>query len=93
MIAKTRYSAFFGTDLDAALKALGVDTLVLCGLTTECCIDCTASDAFHLDYQVFVASDACTAYEADLHGAALKALALNCAILVSSAEIVEAWRK
>ena len=92
VIAKTRYSAFFGTDLDAALKALGVDTLVLCGLTTECCVDCTTRDAFHLDYQVFIASDACAAYEADLHDGALKALALNCAIVVGTDEIAAAWR-
>ncbi len=91
VIAKSRYSAFFGTDLDAVLKEVGVDTLVLCGLTTECCIDCTTRDAFHLDYHVFIASDACAAYEADLHDGALKALALNCAIVVGTDKIVAAW--
>ena len=93
VIAKRRYSAFFATGLHEALRARGIDTLALCGLTTECCVDCTARDAFHLDYRVFIAADACAAYEADLHAAALKSLELNCAILVSSAEIVEAWRK
>jgi nicotinamidase-related amidase len=91
VIAKQRYSAFFDTDLDAALKALGVDTLVVAGLTTECCVDCTTRDAFHLDYQVFIASDACTAYEADLHEGALKALALNCAIVVDTEAVLAAW--
>ena len=92
VIAKQRYSAFFGTDLHAVLKTLGVDTLVLCGLTTECCIDGAASDAFNLDYQVFIASDACAAYEPDLHQAALKALALNCAIVVDTEAVMAAWR-
>jgi len=89
--AKLRYSGFFRTDLDAQLQRLGVDTLVIAGLTTDCCVDCTARDAFHLDYHVFLAHDACAAYEADLHEAALKSLALNCAILVSTEAVAAAW--
>jgi ureidoacrylate peracid hydrolase len=91
VVAKTRYSGFFGTDLEARLRALGVDTLLVCGLTTECCVAATARDAFERDFHVFVASDACAAYEADLHVAALKALSLNCAILVSAGEVEAAW--
>jgi len=91
VIAKTRYSGFFRTDLDERLRALGVDTLVVCGLTTECCVDCTVRDAFHLDYHVFVATDACAAYEADLHAGALKSLDLNCAILITADQAIAAW--
>ncbi|MBS0408980.1 MAG: cysteine hydrolase [Proteobacteria bacterium] len=93
VVPKTRYSAFHGTDLDAALKARGIDTLVVCGLTTECCVDSTVRDAFHLDYHVFVASDACAAYEPDLHEGALKSLDLNCAMLVTSDQVLAAWRE
>ena len=91
VIAKTRYSGFFRTDLDAELRARGLDTLVVCGLTTECCVDCTVREAFHLDYHIFVAPDATAAYESDLHEAALKSLELNCAILVNTSQVVSAW--
>ncbi len=91
VVTKVRYSGFFRTDLDAQLQRLGVDTLVVVGLTTDCCVDCTARDAFHLDYHVFVAADACAAYDADLHAAALRSLALNCAILVTADDVVAAW--
>jgi nicotinamidase-related amidase len=90
-IAKTRYSAFFGTDLDARLKAKGKDTVVVCGLTTDCCVDCTVRDAFHLDYHVFLAADACAAYDSRLHGAALQSLETNFAILAPTEEIIAAW--
>ena len=91
VIPKVRYSSFFGTTLHAGLTALGVDTLLVCGLTTECCVDCTVRDAYHLDYQVFIARDACGAYETDVHKAALKNLELNCAILIDSDQVASAW--
>lgn len=91
VIGKIRYSGFFDTTLNAGLKALGVDTLLVCGLTTECCVDCTARDAYHLDYQVYIASDACGAYETEVHESALKNLELNCATLVTTDEVAMAW--
>jgi nicotinamidase-related amidase len=89
---KTRYSPFWDTDIDAVLKGMGVDTLLLAGLTTECCVDSTARDAFNHDYHVFVAVDACAAYEPDLHAVALKTLDLNTAILTDATSVVAAWR-
>ena len=91
VIEKTRYSAFFGTGLGDILRGQGIDTLVLCGLTTECCVDCSARDAFHQDFHVFVPSDACAAYEIDVHEAALKAMDLNFAILTDASTVVSGW--
>lgn len=91
VLRKTRYSPFWDTDIDAQLKALEVDTLVIAGLTTECCVADTAKDAFNHDYQVFIAADACAAYEPDLHAGALKMLDLNTAILADTADIAAAW--
>ncbi len=91
VVFKTRYSGFHGTNLDATLKAMKVDTLVACGLTTECCVDCTVRDAFHLDYHVFISTDACAAYEPDFHGPALKSLEANCAILTDVEAVASAW--
>jgi len=91
VITKLRYSGFFRTDLDATLQRLAVDTLVVCGLTTECCVDGTVRDAFHLDYHVFIATDACAAYEPELHEGALRSLDLNCAILTNTDAVAAAW--
>jgi ureidoacrylate peracid hydrolase len=92
VFSKSRYNAFAGTGLDAHLKALKRDTLVIAGLTTECCVDSTARDAFERDYHVIIASDAVAAYEPDLHQGALKALELNCAMLAATANILSAWK-
>lgn len=90
-IAKLAYSSFHGTDLDAQLRAREIDTLVVAGISTDCCVDSTVRDAFHHDYNVFVVSDACTAYGDDLHYGALKAMNAHCALLVRTGAVLEAW--
>ena len=90
-IEKPLFSSFVGTDLEAQLRARGVDTLVFAGLTTDCCVDCTARDAFHRGFHVFVVQDACSAYGEDLHRAALMGLEKNVAMLTSTDEVARAW--
>lgn len=58
IIDKRRNSAFFGTNLGALLREKGIDTLVICGVHTEFCIDATIRTAFDLGYQVHVPADA-----------------------------------
>ncbi|HEY1962292.1 MAG TPA: cysteine hydrolase [Rhizomicrobium sp.] len=91
VVTKHRYSAFMGTSLDAVLKERGIDTLVACGLTTECCVDSTVRDAFHRDYHVFLVGDACASYDSTLHDATLRSLDLNFAIVIRTEEAVAAW--
>ena len=80
VFTKRRYDAFAGTGLDAHLRALKRDTLVIAGLTTECCVDSTARDA--RSSATIMSSSLRMPWrpiEPDLHHAALKALELNCA--------------
>jgi nicotinamidase-related amidase len=57
LVTKDRYSAFMGTDLDARLRARGVDRLLLCGVVANTCVRATAADAFFLGYAVTAISD------------------------------------
>ncbi|MDE1852612.1 MAG: cysteine hydrolase [Thaumarchaeota archaeon] len=54
VVVKRRPSAFFGTDLDVYLRSLGLDTLIITGVTTSGCVRCTITDAFMRDYKVIV---------------------------------------
>jgi nicotinamidase-related amidase len=92
IISKNRYSAFSHTGLAEQLHAGGVDTLVLAGLTTECCVAASAWDAFEQDFHVFIAADACAAYEKDLHSHALKALAASGAVVSDTAAFADLWK-
>ena len=93
IFSKTHFSAFARTGLADQLHAQGVDTLVLAGLTTECCVQSSAWDAFERDFHIFIAEDACAAYDEALHRHALKALQLSAGIVVPVAALVAAWIK
>jgi ureidoacrylate peracid hydrolase len=91
VISKNRYSAFARTGLADRLHAGGIDTLVLAGLTTECCVAASAWDGFEQDFHVFIAADACAAYDEELHRSSLKALALSGATIASTATFASLW--
>jgi nicotinamidase-related amidase len=93
IVSKTHFSAFARTGLADRLHAQGVDTLVLAGLTTECCVASSAWDGFEHDFHIFIAEDACAAYAPDLHSHALKALALSGATVAPASIFVESWKK
>jgi nicotinamidase-related amidase len=90
-IQKPLFSSFVGTDLDAQLRARGVETLVFTGLTTDCCVDCTVRDAFHRNFNCFIVDDACSAYGQDVHAAAMLGLTNNVALAVTAQEVEAAW--
>jgi ureidoacrylate peracid hydrolase len=50
VVYKTRFSGFYNTELDDALRNLGVRTLVFTGCTTSVCVESTLRDAFFRDY-------------------------------------------
>ena len=54
VIAKKYASAFFGTDLATRLRLLGVDTLVICGVSTSGCIRATSLDAMQHGFRPMV---------------------------------------
>ena len=91
VLDKTRYSAFYGTWLEAHLRRTGVRDLVLCGVMTSCCIETTARDAFMRDFRVFVAADATATATAELHVASLRSMAYACAVVRATDDLALAF--
>lgn len=57
-VSKTTPDAFNGNGLEAFLKERDVDTLIVCGIHTEFCIDTTCRRALALGWPVLLAQDA-----------------------------------
>jgi len=70
-VAKPEYDAFFGTNLDALLKELQVDTVHLTGVCTDICDFLTAYGAYSRGYKT-VAHSNCMATFTDQHDIFLK---------------------
>jgi len=73
-IPKRRYSSFYATGLDALLRELGADTLVLTGLVTNICIQHTAADAYYRGYTIIIPRDTVQAPTDEDHEAALRTM-------------------
>jgi isochorismate hydrolase len=88
-IAKKRYSAFFGTDLDKILRSRGIQDLIISGVMTNLCCETTARDAFMKDYRVFFLIDGTATRKSELHLATLKNLGFGFAYLITCDELIQ----
>lgn len=67
ILPKRRFSAFFKTDLDQTLRVLGVDTIIVTGITTEVCVLMTAMDGLGHDFSVILLEDCSASRSKELH--------------------------
>jgi nicotinamidase-related amidase len=75
VVEKRRVNPFLGTHLELLLKNLGVNTLLLTGVTTDLVILSTAREGHDRDYRIEVLEDATATDDQELHDAALKLIA------------------
>jgi nicotinamidase-related amidase len=68
-VRKKTPDAFLNTDLEALLKARGVEEVIVCGMHTEFCIDTTVRRALALGYPVTLVADAHTSAGNEVLGA------------------------
>ena len=71
VIDKPGKGAFYQTDLDLVLKNRGVETLFVCGVTTEVCVNTTVREANDRGYRCVVLADCCGSYAPAFHEAGL----------------------
>lgn len=58
VIQKSRYSGFAGTNLNQILSARRIDTVLVCGVATNVCVESTIRDAYHREYFPIMIKDA-----------------------------------
>jgi len=72
-IVKYRWSAFYQTYLDLALRTRGIDTIIISGGSTDVGVTSTLYSGRDLDYNMIVASDACgTSHDQRAHDMLIK---------------------
>ena len=92
IITKRQWGAFYGTELDLQLRRRGIDTIVLCGISTSIGVESTARDAFERGYiQVFV-EDAMACRDAVEHAHTVATLFPRIGRVRSTTEVLAALK-
>jgi nicotinamidase-related amidase len=72
---KPGFGAFYRTELDAHLRARGVEHLLLSGVTTQCCVHSTLREAVDRGYYCLTLEDCCAAFSRRWHDATMDIIA------------------
>jgi ureidoacrylate peracid hydrolase len=90
MVRKRRFGAFApgASDLDAILRARGIDTVIVSGTASQVCCESTARDAMMLNYKVFFVADANATFNDEEHNATLSAMAHTFCDVLTTGELL-----
>jgi nicotinamidase-related amidase len=88
VITKKRPSAFFDTDLRVVLRGLGIDRLVVGGVSTNWAVESTVRDGHSHDLRMVVVREAVGTPFADLHEPSLRSMGTVFAAVVPLADVL-----
>jgi nicotinamidase-related amidase len=71
VVDKPGKGAFYATDLEAMLRNRGIDQLVVCGVTTEVCVNTTVREANDRGFDCLVLDDCVASYFPAFHKAGI----------------------
>jgi nicotinamidase-related amidase len=95
VIDKPGKGAFYATELSDVLDKYGIENLLVCGVTTEVCVNTTVREANDRGYRCVVVSDGCASYFPEFHEMGLKMIKAQGGIfgwVADSAAILEAMQ-
>ncbi|MFQ5692736.1 MAG: cysteine hydrolase family protein [Nitrospinota bacterium] len=91
VVTKHRYDAFEGTNLDVVLKSNGIHTLLMTGVTTECCVESASRHGFFLGYYIVLVEDCCATYDPALHAGTKRLIDEYFGVVSSAREVETTW--
>ncbi len=72
IITKRQWGAFYGTELEMQLRRRGIDTIVLCGISTNIGVESTARFAYEFGFNQIFVEDAMAARSEEEHRLAMR---------------------
>ena len=90
VFTKHRFGCFYQTRLEAMLRMLGTEALLVCGVTANACVETTLREAYLRDYDVVAVTDAIAAVRPEWEPLAHAVWGQYFGVLATSGE-VNAW--
>uniref|UniRef100_A0A1D1YVS0 Peroxyureidoacrylate/ureidoacrylate amidohydrolase RutB n=1 Tax=Anthurium amnicola TaxID=1678845 RepID=A0A1D1YVS0_9ARAE len=87
--SKTRYDAFYKTELNTILASLGIETLAISGVRTNLCCETTAKSGFDEGYDIVFIKDATATETPQMHEATLLNMEYGWAKLATTDETIK----
>lgn len=91
--SKHTYTAFFQTDLELILRKLGIETLLIGGVTTAVCVESTLRDAFFRGFRCVLLKDCTWEKTPELQAASESIVKMHFGTVTTSAEILKGLRR
>lgn len=92
LVRKHRFSGFLDTRLRTLLRMKGIDTLLICGVSTTLCVETTVRDAYQLDFDVILATDAVGTSTLEEHNNSLKTMQRWFCVGTTTEDLIERMR-
>ncbi len=92
IITKKQWGAFYGTDLELQLRRRGIDTIVLCGISTNHGVESTARFAYEFGFQQIFAEDAMSSRSEAEHRTSIETAFKRMGRVRSTAEILNSLK-
>lgn len=89
LITKRQWGAFYGTELDLQLRRRGIDTIILCGISTNVGVESTARFAYEYGYNQIFAEDAMASRSAEMHQNSVKFTFPRLGLIMKTAEVLK----
>lgn len=88
VLNKTTSGAFNSTGFEVALRTLGVDTIVITGVSTCACVETTARAASDRGIKCVIVEDCSAAFDAEMHNATMRSFYLYYGDVRSTQEVL-----
>ena len=92
LITKHQWGAFYGTELDLQLRRRGIETIILCGISTNFGIESTARFAYEFGFNQIFVSDAMAARSKEEHEYPVKYIFPRLGLIRTTDEVLQALK-
>ena len=89
VLTKRQWGGFYGTELDLQLRRRCIDTIVLCGISTNIGVESTARQAYELGYNQIFIEDACAAFSVEEHQNSFKSIFKRIGQIRNTKDVIE----